>query len=602
MVLNLFAMAFVLALTFLHSMWGLFSGILNVFCAITALCVAFGFLDPVNDLVTGSLHLHSSYSEPLVLTLLFAVTLIVLRLLSDNFIRGNVRVPMYVDWAGGGIAGFVHAQICVGVMVIAFVMLPWGGRIMQFQGVERVIRDKESVINPDTGLAEFQRAHLWLRSDEFAVGLFKMISGGALRGETTFAEVYPDYTQWVAWTGNQVQQESITSPLRDENNDGFRDGLSVDQWWELKDGKAKLPDEYTRYRKQVPSKGAPDPAYDPFAFTPPTGRLIAVRLALGASSADRGEGFAYHNFRPTMLRLVGDLVLPDGTREPKDYIAQVIGGAVGKLGNHLRVVDPDNNLSVPASGSEKIDAYFAVDSDFQPRFVEYRRHARAAVTEDKKKEAEPTRLTAAAAPGSEGPDAQGHGVGRFMDTVVQSGELVQLPCRMAADKMRSHGTDVEMRNGELESGRVVGAKRTLQEGQEFVDKFAVPEGKKIFQIQTHTRKMESIVGQALNFAASTVNQYKAIDKAGNSHDLCGYYAVVKRGNDDFVELFFTPTPNDVGYNGLLNFSDSSIRRELRDQDDAILGLIFVVPPGTCITKIQSQGGSVEFGQDICVGG
>lgn len=599
MVLNTFALLFVLGLTFLHSMWGLFSGILNVFCAITALCVAFGFLEPVNDLVTGSLHLHSSYSEPLVLVVLFVVTLVVLRLLSDNYIRGNVRVPMYLDWAGGGVAGFVHAQICVGVMVTGFLMLPWGGRVMMLQSITR---DPDNNINPDTGRVEFRRSHLWLRSDEFAVGLFKMISGGALRGETTFAEVYPDYTQWVAWTGNQVQPESLTSPLRDASNDGFKDGLSVDQWWELKDAQAQLASDDARYRKGVPNKGTPVPPYDPLAYKSPTGRLIAVRLVLGAASADREKEYGHHRFRPTLLRLVGDVTLPDGTREPKDYVAQLIGGVDSNLGDKVRVADPDNNFSLPATGKEKLDAYFEVDPGFEPRFVEYRRHARAALVAATKKEHAPTRLAAAAAPGKEGGGAQGHGVARFMDTVVKSGESIDLPFRMVAEKLRSNGTDLELKNGQYESGRVTGAKKTLEDGKEYVDKFVVPEGKKLFQIQTHTRKMESIVGQALNFAASTTNQYVAIDRVGEKHKLCGYYAIVKRGEDQFIEMYYVPAPDDVGYSGLLNFSDSSIRRELRDQEEAILGLIFVVPPGTCITKIQSQGGSVDFGSEICVGG
>jgi hypothetical protein len=32
MVLNMFALVFVLGMTFVHSMFGLFSGLLNVFC------------------------------------------------------------------------------------------------------------------------------------------------------------------------------------------------------------------------------------------------------------------------------------------------------------------------------------------------------------------------------------------------------------------------------------------------------------------------------------------------------------------------------------------------------------------------------------------
>jgi hypothetical protein len=42
-----------------------------------------------------------------------------------------------------------------------------------------------------------------------------------------------------------------------------------------------------------------------------------------------------------------------------------------------------------------------------------------------------------------------------------------------------------------------------------------------------------------------------------------------------------------------------VRKALREQDDAVLGLIFVVPPETCIRTLQSQGGKSDFGTDIC---
>ncbi len=605
MVLNIFATLLVLGITFIGSLFGLYSGMLNVACAVFALAVAFGYWEALDGLLAGTFHLHPSYTGPLALGLLFLVTLIALRLLADNFLRGNVRVPMYVDWGGGAVCGFLYGQIVIGVTVLALLMLPWGGRIMLFSRYERAPDDRVD----DTGRVEFQRRALWLRSDEFAVGLFKLLSGGSLGGNTSFASVYPDFTQWVFWTGNQMQHEVLTAPMADDKVDGWGSkGLAVASWWEQKE---PLPAETTRYRKQAPSKDNEKPPYEAMALRPADGkRLIGMRLALRDDAADVEGEYKTHRFRPSNIRLVGDRVAGEGLApKPRQYAPQVIGGADANLETNYRIVDLDNNLSVSARGDLKIDVYFEVDEDFVPRFVEYRRRARAPVAATPSERAPEDRLALAgpAQPGRPG-QPSGTGVARFIDLVLrnQTGDIDRLPFVLASNKITS--LDIEIRDRKLVSiapkTRLAGFRRDLEalgpQAAQGISTFALPEGKRIFQVQARTKRMESLLGQAINFAAATTNQYKAIDNRGNSHDLAGYYALVKKDGQDYIELFFTPNPSEVGYSGLLEF-DPDVRRALREQDDAILGLIFVVPPETCIRVIQSQGGRSDFGQDMCVG-
>ncbi|MCK4343045.1 MAG: CvpA family protein, partial [Phycisphaerae bacterium] len=395
MILNIFATLFVLGITFIHSIFGFFSGIINVFCCIVALAVAFGFAEPVNDLLTGTAHLHPGYTEPFTLVLLFVITLLVLRLLADNLIRGNVRVPMYVDWGGGAVCGFVIAQICVGVAVLGFLMLPLGGRVMTFSRYER---DENNQVDPDTDRVVFEENHLLLRSDEFAAGLFSLLSNGSLRGGTTFAGVYPDYPEWVFWSGNQVQSEALTAPVRDKTRDGFKDGLRVAFWWEHKVDENPFSRAFTQYREKLPTRESPQPEYQNMNYeVGPGNRLLGVRLTLRDGSADRRKDSAHHRFRPSMIRLVGDVVFSEDAREPRHYIAQVIGGADSKLDplSDLRIADLDNNFSCEAE--KDIDVYFEVHEAFEPRFIEYRRHARAALTEaDWQEFPPPDRLSAEA--------------------------------------------------------------------------------------------------------------------------------------------------------------------------------------------------------------
>jgi hypothetical protein len=615
MVLNLFATLFVLGAAFLNSMWGLYSGMVNTFCSIVALAVSFGYWEALERLLTAQFGLHPSYTGPLALGLLFLVTLTALRLLADNFLRGNVHVPAYVDWIGGGVCGFVYSQIIIGVLVLSFLMLPWGGRTMMY---ERYARNPDGDTDPDSGRTRFERRLLWMRSDEFAAGLFKIMSGGSLSSSTSFASVYPDFAQWVAWTGNQVQHESLTAPLRDEKTnggDGWDDrGIRVLSWWEQKQ---PLPADSTRYRKALPTRETPDPPYEPLAFKAADGKqLVGVRLSLTPQSADRDEkGTWSHRFRATNIRLVGDVLQPDGSKSPRQYNAAVIGGADKKIDTNLRVADPDNNFALSGPGAEsKIDVYFEVDDGFKPRFVEYRRRARAALAAPPAEQPPAERLSAAP-PANAGAQASGGrpgqptntGAGRFIDVVDRggTGDNDRLPFKLAQSKLTGN-PDVEISDGMLVSmqakSRLVGDKSGFEHQGPGVaiEKFKIPEGKRIFQVRAKAKQAQSLAGQVFNFAGATANQYRAVDSRGNTYELAGYYALVKRNGQDYFELFFAPNASESGFSGMLELSQET-RTALRQQDDAVLGLIFVVPPGTCIRVIKSQGGQSDFGPDMCVG-
>ena len=98
----------------------------------------------------------------------------------------------------------------------------------------------------------------------------------------------------------------------------------------------------------------------------------------------------------------------------------------------------------------------------------------------------------------------------------------------------------------------------------------------------------------MEFAGAVVNQYYVEDHAGEAYPLVGYYAIVKKGGQDYVELVYLP--DDPSFRQLLDFKDASVKNDLESQDDAVLGLLFLVPPGKSIVAVKSQGGRVEFGE------
>lgn len=588
MALNIIALCLILGITFIHSIFGLYSGVIHVCCCILAALVAFGFFEPLTLLLTKEAGLHPAYTEPCCLLLLFVVTLILLRAAADNLLRGNVLLPQYVDTGGAIVMGFIGAQIVVGVLVISILMLPLGGRVMGFSRYER---DPES--RDENNLARFHRNSIWLKPDEFTVGLVRLISGGSLRATTPLAAVYPSFTDWVFYTGNTVQWESSPGVYRDRS-DGTT-GLRVEKWWE------QTEPVVGRYRKDVPDKNNRNPPYTEHTYRFPAGRkLVGARLKLLPSSADRHRARPLHLFRPTMIRLVGE---EHGS--PQQVTPRIITGADKNLGPKPRIVDIDNNFSLEGDAEITIDVYFEVAEDFAPSFVEYRRRARAALLQSERLKKPPSARAAPAAPGAgeaTPADQSARGVMRFIDLIEGgSGENTRLPIVLASSKLR--GAEVEWAEKVLKSGRLMGDQATLERtesGDTTIEHFAVPEGWRLCQIRYRPRKALTLAGRVFNYVARTVNQYYAVDSSGDKHLLCGYYAIVQRQGKAYIELFYTGEPDSPTYRGMLDFKEIKAS-ELTGSDDSVLGLLFFIPPGRSVLAVENQAGQGVTGLNLPMG-
>jgi hypothetical protein len=589
MILNVIALVLVLAITFMHSIFGFFSGLINVFCSVVSVTVALGFYEALNDLITAQIGLHPGYTEPACLVGLFLVAFIATRTLADNYVRRGVRLPAGLDWAGGAVFGLINAQFLVGIAVLGVLMLPLRdpetGAVLGFARFQRN-PDEQNYDHPE--LTAFTQNHLWTRPDEFTVYVFNRISGGSFRGKAAFAEVYPDFTEAVFFSTNTVQPQSTPSPYRDrKTGDGFELGLEVEEWWE-----ETGPIE-GRYRSERPTEREPNPDYERVTFEPASGyKLIATKLVLNRAAADRARGTGLHLFRPTMLRLVGE-----ARGEPAHEVPRVIANADPRIGGAHRVVDYDNNFSVPAAGNVRIYAYFEVDQDFTPEFVEYRRHARAPMSAASRVEAADVRLTLAGRTdeGDAGRRGRGRGAGLTFGRVLESdsGDNARLPFPMRRDALRRAGSDVTVDGDMLVSGRVFGARSRLSHSgtDPRVNEFKVPEGYRLLQICYKPKEARTLVGDVFNYVGQ-LNQYIAVDSSAEHHRLAGYYAIIHRRDDEYIELFFTGDPDSpmaVSYNHMLDFR-SLERNEINDQEDSEIGLLFLVPPGAKIVRVQNQKG------------
>lgn len=588
MALNIFAILFVLGITFMHSLFGLFSGVINVMCAITAAAVAFGFFEVVNDLLTKQ-GFHPSYTLPVSFVCLFFITHLVLRLAADNLIRGNVRLPRMMDVVGGAACGFVIAQITVGIAVLGLLMLPFGGRAMMFERYSRA-SDKKP---PEGELIRFQRNNVgwFLRPDDFTVGLMSMLSSGSLSGDQALARVYPDFSEWVFWSGNTVQAESATSPFRDDEGDGWGDaGIEVVRWWKQE---GSIP---ARYRWKLPTRLQPldDPrAFQQLDYEADLGnKLLGLRVVLKPGVVDReADGEPYHRFRSTMFRLVGT----EGG-DPAQYVPQILGG-VDPGTDELRVADMDNNFAIIGRGDVEVDLYFEVDQDFKPEFIEYRRYARAPVSRQPADSPPDVDLFLP----DRGEGYQVTGASAFIAAVVErgTGASDQLPFTMSRSGLTSAASGdvgVEFDGGKFKSGRFAGTREQLQgAGPGSVSDIALPQGWQLFQLRFKARQALSLAGSVFDFVGSVTNQYRLRDDSGGEYPLSGYYAVVQRDGKEFIEFYLVGEVDAPAFRGALDFKNIS-NRELRAPDTEI-GLLFFVQPGVTLKELDSGGGRVDFPSD-----
>src|SRR3954470_22213085 len=104
MLFSLFVIVFVGIIAYWHYLQGFFSAAISAILAIIAALVALGYQEEVVNLLGGK---FSDQAHAMVLVALFAVTYLVLRVIFDKAIPGNVRFPVLLDRIGAPIMGII---------------------------------------------------------------------------------------------------------------------------------------------------------------------------------------------------------------------------------------------------------------------------------------------------------------------------------------------------------------------------------------------------------------------------------------------------------------------------------------------------------------
>jgi hypothetical protein len=205
MLFSVIIILIVLGIAYFHYAQGFFSATLSAICAIFASLIAFAFYEPlVNTLLQGKM---ADQSHSIALCVIFALSYVILRVIFDKSIPGNVAVPLIVDKVGAGLMGVVAALFAAGIFAVAAQMLPFGpsiGGFTRYPTADRAAtasipgaRSVDVTISDELRDAELdpkQASTPIVPAGEAVVGLVNHLSDmGSLSNDAPFAKAHPDF-------------------------------------------------------------------------------------------------------------------------------------------------------------------------------------------------------------------------------------------------------------------------------------------------------------------------------------------------------------------------------------------------------------------------
>lgn len=182
--LSIIVLLLVLAMAWVWSTQGLFSAFVHLVLTIIAGTIAFALWEPF---VYGILlNRQPEQAWGLGLLLPFGLVLLILRIVFDKMVTGNLSFHNLVDKIGGGVLGFCSGVLTMGLCVIGIQMVGMPS-IFEYQGFEL------------TSSGEVQRKQsLWIPVDTVASGFFTTLSGGSMHpilGSASLRTHYPNLAQ-----------------------------------------------------------------------------------------------------------------------------------------------------------------------------------------------------------------------------------------------------------------------------------------------------------------------------------------------------------------------------------------------------------------------
>jgi hypothetical protein len=356
MIFSIIVILIVAIVAFFHYLQGFFSATISAICAVVAAVLAVSYHEVVVESFLGGK--FANVAHAMALAVMFAVIYLILRVLFDKMVPGNLRVPAIVDKVGGGVMGIVAGVFAAGVVALVAQELPF---MPSVGGYSRyAVRDAEVTL-PAVGrnrsassevwqelksdkagkLEPGDRAALLIPADDIVINTVAHLSdNGSLAGQT-LGLVHPDFIgeQFAQRLGVETGgAKRVTAP------DGI--DLTKVELFQVPAASLKVKDhEYKELRERALDASQAKPG--------PNQILLVVRVPFLRPA---GDDDAYVRFSPASARLVAKK--PGGEEGMANYYPI---GTIDKA-QTLVLSKPDDFLFVEVRGADRgVDLAYLID-------------------------------------------------------------------------------------------------------------------------------------------------------------------------------------------------------------------------------------------------
>lgn len=192
MIMNIIIIVFVLSITYAWMIRGMFSSMIHLLCVIAAGAIAFAVWEPLALILVnmsperGFLSFLESVAFGVSLVVPFVVSLVILRILTDKIVSGNISNSKFIDYAGGGLCGVGTGVICAGITVLGIGSMRVSTDFMGYQplwySTDRAIGSGALVKND----------RLWIPVDTIVAKMYTQLSMGSMSTNQPLGKWYPE--------------------------------------------------------------------------------------------------------------------------------------------------------------------------------------------------------------------------------------------------------------------------------------------------------------------------------------------------------------------------------------------------------------------------
>jgi len=192
MILNILIVVLVLAIAYAWMVRGAFSSMLHMLCALIAGVIAFAVWEPLSLMLVkmsperGFFSFIESVAWGVALIVPFAVSFLLLRMLSDKAVPNNIKNNGAVNYAGGAIFGLATGVISMGILVIGVGNMRVATNFLGYQPLW-YSTDRQngagSLVKSDA---------LWVPVDKIVARLYGQLSNGSMSSPQPLSYWYPE--------------------------------------------------------------------------------------------------------------------------------------------------------------------------------------------------------------------------------------------------------------------------------------------------------------------------------------------------------------------------------------------------------------------------